>query len=246
MNRKNLIRMSLKHLMRLNEGVTRTSTIGELLASGDITESTTVAELMSMMSVGQQSATGDKKGIDPEKLKIAKDSIAYYLNASYGKFAGNYGDVIGGKKVGFGKKDCEKMLDEVFLKMGMPCPPYNQPGCARFYVDAVFAEFVDSGILVTNAGTVANAAGTRYASPKDIPVSQGFDFKGSLKEFRSMGIMGSDIDVFPDSEVIDEKMYYINDINKLKDLADINKIGEEIAMYVEEYMEYMDMENESI
>jgi len=236
MNRYRRARINaFRRLLREQSGgqVTLNTTIQELVALGVITQEraqSMVDTFNNRMSRGAAQAA--QTSLIEGNIDTARKVIAYYLHKKYAAVpAGSTihqsrQDVIGGRKVGFGKKDSEKMLQSVFDSLGVSYASGFGPGSPRGFVDAIFKEFLDSGILTNNAADISNSAHMRYGydSASDLEDQAdgfddlGIDPKDILKEFRGDGLGFSD-DFEIDDDLLADEQFYIADEFALEELA---------------------------
>ena len=228
-------------------------------SSGSVTGSTTVDELISMgilkpdfietanARLGRQQQRASVSADRSSNLEIARVAIAYFLVNNYGLIpqGAEFGAVKSdsdakNRKIGFGKKPSEIIVGKVFDAMGID---YNQKvgasGSARYYVEQVFSELEEEGILTNNKDEVSNNAHARYGKvsdpslPSEFPSGfpQGEDFP-TLKEFLEP-FMGDQFSFDQGMAVMDDITYYIADPEGLKMIAD--QCDQEICDLVDQF-----------
>jgi len=251
MNRYRRARINaFRRLLREQSGgqVTLNTTIQELVALGVITQERAQSMVNTFNNrLTRGAAQAERTSLIEGNIDTARKVIAYYLHKKYAAIpAGSTihqsrQDVIGGRKVGFGKKDSEKMLQTVFDKLEIPYESGYDKGSPRGFVDAIFKEFLDLGILTNNSGDVSNSAHVRHGfnSASDLEArAVGFDALGIdpndiLKEFREDGLGLSD-EIEIDNDLLTETLFYIADEFALEDEA--QGLNAELRREVDKYV----------
>jgi hypothetical protein len=231
--RRKRLRLSSYNLIKESKGaITGASTVDELIAMGLLKSDFL---LTANAKLGKQQQKDITSAESDSKLEIARVAIAYFLVSNYGMIPDgtNLHDVRSskddkGRKIGFGKKPSEKIVAKVFDTMSID---YNQKvggaGSARFYIEQVFKDLEESGILTNNRALVSNNAHVRYGKfsdpsvPDKLPLGfpQGKDFptlKEFMEPFMNQKLVG-DSDLLA---LLDDMTYYIADPDGLKAIAD--------------------------
>jgi hypothetical protein len=242
-------RFKLANYSLLKEGtgslvITGATTVSELLAQGLIKQ---LQVDMWNSRVRNADKKAQKASAMGSNLEIASVAIAYFLVNNYGMIpeGSDFHSVRSDKddkqrKIGFGKKSCEKIIAKVFDSMGID---YNQKvggvGSARSYVEQVFADLLSQGILTNNKSEVSNNAHVRYGKvsdplvsdmlPKGFPSDDNFPtLKESIQSWRKF--LNEDVNYLSGmsdnkESIMDEfdleTVYYISAPDELKYIADM-------------------------
>jgi hypothetical protein len=217
-------------------------------AGGQVTLNTTLKELVSLGVVTQERAQSmvdsynnrltrgaakvAQTSLIDGNIDTARKVIAYYLNKKYAAVPAGSSihqsrkDVVGGKKVGFGKKDSEKMLQSVFDSLGVSYASGFGPGSPRGFVNVIFKEFVETGILSNNAADISNSAHMRYGFESGSELeskADGFDALGIdpdiIKEFRENELgLTDELDI--GEELFADEKFFVADPYALEEMAE--------------------------